>query len=504
MIPLLDELIQKTIQRCVQTNANRYRKLSHKTAGSDSYQSLEPRQMLAAVIAQYSSDFPAAGEAPETGWQYSWNAPVNGQTNSGSLDSPDTVFFPMFDTGTNFGRTPDGDLNPNTEPASAYMSLSRFGGHPGPGDGISSEYRFAIASYTVSESGFYQVSDSFIDLEPFNRSFPSDGIEFRVFVNREAPIVSGVVDPFSRSYFDTSLGFLTVGDTIHVAYGSNGQQFADYFTTDYKIVRDTSLEQTVGSFRSDFGQTGGDYRWNYYWNAPTDWSAGNSPGNPFSGGIGNSDSYLPLVANNEVYTADGDIDGFNSDPDYFLRLTDIGGHPGNGFNSDFFQDRFTIIGYTVETSGLYAIDNSYLYVGPRSNDGVELFIHVDQGENLSPTRFVSGGEVKDFDTSLGYLQKGDTIYVAVGANSNHTFDAYQIDFSVVYQLPRQLPDLSALNHTGEIVDANRSYDNLPAAIPNDNIDDLAAIQRAIDYAVENGANEIIFAPGVYHLKPPQG
>ena len=103
-------------------------------------------------------------------------------------------------------------------------------------------------------------------------------------------------------------------------------------------------------------QAPADTGWSYFWNAPLGWKSNQSPVAHASGAIGDSSSYLPLVpAEGGQWTADGDLDGLNSDPDFHLRLSDSGGQVGMGFKTPVYQDRFAIVAFTVQHSGLYAI-----------------------------------------------------------------------------------------------------------------------------------------------------
>ena len=114
-----------------------------------------------------------------------------------------------------------------------------------------------------------------IGLNPKSLAATTDGVEVRVFVNRETPVDTFVIDKNSNNYFDAPLGFLKTGDTVHVAFGANGHNAFDYFTTDFDIVRNTDLEQTVGNYQNDFlTQSPGEFGWSYQWNAPTDWTPG--------------------------------------------------------------------------------------------------------------------------------------------------------------------------------------------------------------------------------------
>ncbi len=297
------------------------------------------------------------------------------------------------------------------------------------------------------------------------------------------------------------MGFLSAGDTIHVAFGANGNQAWDFFKTDFNIVRDEVREQTVGNFRDDFlTSEPSEFGWKYYWNAPNGWSVDGTPGNLLTGPIGDLTHYLPLEFTGSQWTADGDLDGLNSAPDYYLRLGPGKGHVGSGFRDPLLPDRFAIAAYTVEHSGLYGLSNSFISVSAKSSDGVEVVVHDENGKRLTDQQvMVGGGQTRGFDTRLGYLQKGETVYIGFGGNQNHSFDSFETDFSIVRILPRPAPDLSLLDHDGEIVSVNESRYGDNGAIPNDNLDDWQAIQNALTYARDNNASEIHFAPGTYNL-----
>lgn len=209
---------------------------------------------------------------------------------------------------------------------------------------------------------------------------------------------------------------------------------------------------------------------------------------------------MPLEFTGTHWTADGDLDGLNSAPDYFLRLRPGGGQVGSGYYSPVLQDRFAIAAFTVEHSGQYGIADSFVSVADQSNDGVEVFVHVENGDRATNAPLiVSGGQTLGFDARLGYLAKGDTIYVGFGANQNHKFDSFNTDFSIVRVLPRAAPDLSLLDHDGEIISVNESRFGDSAAIPDDDLDDWQGIENAIVAAGINNASEIHFNPGTYNL-----
>ncbi|MFT5303355.1 MAG: hypothetical protein ACI814_004174, partial [Mariniblastus sp.] len=478
------------------------------TQGSLDYASLEPRQLLATVVANYADDFAGLDGQLTPGWQYQWNSPVDGDLRTGQISDANTEFVSMVHTAFRTNWTSDGDLNPSNSTESGYLLLSRAGGHPGTPSqaGSSVVERYSIASFTVSESGFYEIADSFIGLQPVNLEANSNGVEYRVFVNRNEALVEGVVEQGSRNYFDTALGFLRSGDKVQVAFGANGSHAYDYFKTDFSITRDESREQVVGGYRDDFGTqdnaSDDSSGWQYLWNAPVGWSQENGLDvNRRSGAIDDPTSFLPLEnAGNGFFTADGDLDGRNSSPDSYLRLSSHGGLVGAGYRTPVYHDRFAIAAFTVPNSGLYAINDSFLRVDQLSNDGVELFVQVgDQGLAFESPLVVQGGSQKSFDVELGYLQKGDTVYVGFGANGNHISDYFETDFELIRYLPRSAPDLSLLDHEGDSISVNDGRFGVPGAIPDDNQNDLAGIESALSYAAVNQFSRVEFDPGVYNL-----
>ncbi|MFK7769773.1 MAG: LamG domain-containing protein [Mariniblastus sp.] len=480
---------------------HRFRTRRQNSGFQSPYQSLEPRQLLASVVANFSTDFPSSQSQPTAGWEFQWNAPTPGDLNSGAIDDPATVFKSLRSTNTINGWTSDGDTNFLSDPSGGFVRLSQFGGHPGVGSETpaSNIDRYSIASFTVSESGHYQLTDSVISLFPKVLNGNTDGVEYRVFVNREAPVERGVVTKNSKAYFDTSLGFLKSGDTVHVAFGANGTHYHDYFETDFSLTHTPELEQTVGNFRNDFASTTStnsqsEYGWDYLWNAPSNWTGAKNV-NHRSGVIGNPDSYQQLQLAGDTWTADGDLDGLNSAPDYFLRLDETGGQPGNGFQPSFLADRFTIAAFTVEHSGIYGLADSFITVAGDSLDGMEVIVHVEDGPILL-SKNVSGGANVSFDTDLGYMTKGDTVYVAFGANGGHARDKFEMDFSVKRVLPRPAPNLSLLDHDGEIVSVN---DAKFGAVRDDHRDDRLAIEAALQYAKSVSASELSFNRGTYNI-----
>jgi len=253
------------------------------------YQRLEPRQLLSISqpikVADYRDDFPRGNEQAETGWAYLWNAPVGwsesnaGNLNSAAIDNSSTEFVPLKKASALL--TPDGDLDfRDSHPASA-LYLSAVGGHSGssvnftPGARYNGRSRYAIAAFKVDEGGVYELTDSFLQLEDVR----SSGLEVKVFVNRNKPLIDRTIVARQRIGFDARLGYLRKGDTVHVAFGADRNIAWDYFLTDFSIVRNVNRVESLAQFGRDVTGHNSASPWKYLWNAPSGWREGARQGN---------------------------------------------------------------------------------------------------------------------------------------------------------------------------------------------------------------------------------
>ena len=139
------------------------------------FERFEPRHLMAAdgVVASYGSDFGSQG------WTYTYN--VGGQelqSNGGNLTALTNI---------------NGNYSvPNGDPSSRFLFLNQVGGHPGApqSDATGNTVdQYAVVTWEVPESGYYEIADS--RLEVPNGS--GDGVEFRVYVNNDAPVTTGTV-----------------------------------------------------------------------------------------------------------------------------------------------------------------------------------------------------------------------------------------------------------------------------------------------------------------------
>jgi hypothetical protein len=104
-------------------------------------------------------------------------------------------------------------------------------------------------------------------------------------------------------------------------------------------------------------------------------------------------------------------------------------HPGNGTSQTAFE-HYTIAAFTLSSSGITSIINSSIADGDAGGgDGINLFINVN-GDAGTTTPFGNGFGATSFNTSLGFLNAGDTVYVAVGAKSTDSNDSTVLSFQL--------------------------------------------------------------------------
>jgi len=246
----------------------------------------------------------------------------------------------------------------------------------------------------------------------------------------------------------------------------------------------TSTAQTkVANFTDDFSLSPTSSAWKYYWNKPDNWQAGSNPGDLSSGAIGNVSSYTPLVSAGTMLSADGDLDGKNSSPDTFIRLNESGGHPG-AFGTNTSLDRYIISAYTASAPGNYYILNSSLnFPNPKGN-GVRVYIHVNSKE-ADLNKNLVGSEDMSFDVSLGNLDVGDVIYVAVGANGNTAYDGFKWNF-----------DISIIDD--DEIEPHDYYVSDYGAVGDGSTNDMDAIVEAVtDFASDPFPSNLYFESKTY-------
>lgn len=342
------------------------------------------RPTLAVNIADYTSEFQAG--IPATGWTYQWNS-LGAIGNSANYTN-------LLPAGGGYDSNGVAGL-PDAEPG-AFISLHSGGGHPGRGSsqnfGGSGNTldRYAIASYTIQpgEAGPTFITDSFV------RS-PAGNVDTRVYVNNtEIRRFDGIIA--TNTNINGFLGNLNVGDKVFVAVGPQVTDGSDSFLFDFTLATSPTVgASTSASYQADFLSPAPKQGWQYLWNS--------------NGAIGNPLNYKPMQFNGSQYELDTDGTFPDSEPAAFLSLNSTGGHPGRGSAQAGALNRYTIAAFTVPDGGAYTIDGFIDALGSGEND---LIVHVNGGAALINLASVTG--LSRFNSSLGFLNAGDTIYVAAG------------------------------------------------------------------------------------------
>ena len=147
--------------------------------------------------------------------------------------------------------------------------------------------------------------------------------------------------------------------------------------------------------------------WQYLWNA--------------SGPFGDESNYEAMM---------WDVWRYRPSNINFPYVARTSAHPGDGTSQDPAGiERFAIAAYVVPEDGNYGIADSFVSINPGTLDGINVKAHVSGGSvvSLSDLLLLEG----DFDGSLGFVEAGDTIYMAVGSNSTAGADGTQWDYSIV-------------------------------------------------------------------------
>ena len=178
--------------------------------------------------------------------------------------------------------------------------------------------------------------------------------------------------------------------------------------------------EIIASYQRDYQVNEPSIGWRYMWNA--------------GGPIGQAANYESLQWDGRRYAPMIAREYPRPAPVRFLRLTEAGGHPGQGMDQGHEAandlDRFVIAAFTVTKAGQYRITNSSL----RRHDGalkggIHLQVFVNDREIGLPVD-CDVREGVPFDRALGKLAKGDTIYVALGPDKSDTNDSFRWDFSI--------------------------------------------------------------------------
>jgi hypothetical protein len=233
----------------------------------------------------------------------------------------------------------------------------------------------------------------------------------------------------------------------------------------------------VASYRADFSADAPlSEGWEYLWNAPSGWVANASSGDLRSGFIGVPGEYVSLQDAGSVWTPDGDTAGTNNAPAGYLKLTEEGGHPGQHATVSNLRTRYAIAAFTVPSNGVYSIKNSYLTKTSLNGDGVEVLVFPGVSSPVIRSE-AKPASTTNFNVQIGYLDAGQTVYVAVGAGNSASYDAFQMDYDIVHtpgtDIQQQIDAAVAGGATNVVVAPGRYYSNKTARhVDLNNISDL--------------------------------
>ncbi|MEA2068576.1 MAG: hypothetical protein U9P12_05195, partial [Verrucomicrobiota bacterium] len=185
------------------------------------FQALE--LLAGTVVAGYRADF-QVGTMP-SGWSYLWN-------ENGSITNPaDFVFLETDVLSTNEWQT-DGANPGRPDPGQGgHLRLTDVG----VCSGQTEPDAYAIAGFATQASGRHFLTDSWVVLNSTN----SSGVELRVFVDNEVPLlVETIATAGQTNHFEMDLGLLAPGDTVYVALGPGADPVNDFCQWDFSIGRE--------------------------------------------------------------------------------------------------------------------------------------------------------------------------------------------------------------------------------------------------------------------------
>jgi len=201
-------------------------------------------------------------------------------------------------------------------------------------------------------------------------------------------------------------------------------QFGSLSTLNFTVAGGSA--RVIADYRDDFQAGTPKAGWSYLWNA--------------LGSVTDPANYrtLPWSPTIQRYS----VNGFPVIPDNTSTLFpyggfhSTGGHPGRGTAQGAGVDRFPIAAYTAKLAGYYALSSGFVQALSASGNGGQLLIHTETAGGATFTQKYSAlyaaATSHPFSLNVGYLDAGDTIYVAVGPNTTDGNDSFSLDFSVLF------------------------------------------------------------------------
>lgn len=205
----------------------------------------------------------------DSNWSYYWNAPANWNPNQAEQSA--NAFAP-HDVGdvANYRElvpgnvmTPDGNRDGTDNFPAGHLRLHRGGGMVGMHTNSNNVTdRFAISAFEVSDSGYYAITDSWLE----KLSDKGNGIELIVHDSEGKTLINRIVQPLEGTSFDMHLGYLAKGEKFYVAVGADGNHVLDRFHLNFSVVSEPLLRsEPVRNFATehtihvkDFGATPND------------------------------------------------------------------------------------------------------------------------------------------------------------------------------------------------------------------------------------------------------
>jgi len=184
--------------------------------------------------------------------------------------------------------------------------------------------------------------------------------------------------------------------------------------------------RTVAGYRTDFKTHSPTPGWTYLWNAlgPIT-SAANYRALNWGMTVNKySPNGWPVSPDNSVTIAP------------YIGLGSTGGHPGRGVNQSATYDRFAVAAYTVKFAGYYAVASGSVTMATAASNGGQVVIYAETANGTSYVQKYSSTfpsvTAFPFQSNVGQLQAGDTIYVGIGPNLSDGSDSFSLDYNIVY------------------------------------------------------------------------
>ncbi len=264
---------------------------------------------------------------------------------------------------------------------------------------------FAVASYTVPAggAGFYAIADSFL-----RRDAAQPGqIELRVQVGRQhasttqVPVVATRLEAGELFDFDAFLGYLDAGDVVQVAIGAAGDAAGDRTEIDFRLERAPSIPVTV---------------------FPEDLSNGETVDAPGGWSVARGVSAGSAAARRLAWSGDADAPAPGGAGRLALNAADGGA---------------TLVAFRVPQSGFYALHEAWFAA---QGAAVETRVFVgDESAAQRTLRAEAGAGHENLNTEIGYVSKGDVVYLAFAPADGGVRAEVEFGGTIVEWAPRRAP-----------------------------------------------------------------